>query len=343
MASVVAESPRPAPVLTASGVPDLTGELKRQLARANSRVFAHSDFVKQVDCVHCGAPKQLPSKTAYVYCDHCGSLTDYDFRIANLDSNAALTNQVFAYLVGPVQPALDIAIATGNKDRYRELLRPGFAEWLRQCPQANSPRCARDDDFFERQVTYQVECFLTRDFDHSTHQVGQQLTAATRALQRIPQPDGSYLVGDGIWSVAALFKQQMEMSYKVLEDNGVMALDPENAPVSVWLRMEYSLFCQNWLSKIAAADSERFLAFFGLNGAYSKLKITDAQTRKCGCCGDELRTVPGARQVICESCGRKLDIEGGEVPCQNCGAPLSFPVGVTTIDCPYCQVSTHRA
>ena len=343
MATAAAAPQRPAPVLTASGVPDLSEELKRKLAVANSRVFAHSDFVKQVDCVQCGAPKQLPSKTAYVYCDHCGSLTDFDFRIANFDSSAALTNQVLFYLMGPVQPAVDIAVATGKKDKYRELVAPVYAEWTRQCPQANSPRCRSDQDFFDRQVAYQVEGALTRDFDHSTHQVGVQLVAATRALQRVPQPDGTYLVSEGIWQVAALFKQQMEMSYQVLQDNGVMALDPEGAPISVWLRMEYSAFCQNWLSKIPKADAERFLAFFGLNSEYSQVKIVDAETKKCGNCGDELKTVPGSEAVICESCGRKLDIAGGEVPCQNCGARLSFPVRVSTIDCPYCHVTTHRA
>jgi LSD1 subclass zinc finger protein len=334
-----AASPLP---MTASGVPDLTAELKRQLAQAKSRVFAYADFVKQVDCVKCGAPKQLPSKTAYIYCDHCGSLTDYDFRLANFGTHAALTNQVFAYLVGPVQPAVDIAIATKNKDRYRQLMTPVFAEWTRQCPQANSPRCGSDPDFFNQQVTYQVESNLCREFDTSTHQVTQQLVAATRALQRIPQPDGSYQVGDGIWQVAALYKQQMEMSYQVVQANGAMALDPEGAPVSVWLKMEYTVFCQNWLPNVPKANAERLLAFFGLNGEYSPVQVIDAQTKKCGNCGDELKTVPGAQQVICESCGRKLDIAGGELPCQNCGAPLSFPVGTSTIDCPYCHVTTHR-
>jgi LSD1 subclass zinc finger protein len=326
-----------------SGVPDLTEELKRQLKNARARVFAYSDMVKQVDCARCGAPKQLPSKTAYVYCDHCGALTDYDFRIGNFDTNAALTNQVFAYLVAPVQPALDISSATGDKQRYRSLLTPVYAEWVRQCPQANSPRATSDPDFQQRQVNYLVECMVARDFDKSTAQIGQQLVAATRALQRIPQPDGSFYVSDGIWQVAALYKQQMEMSYKLLEDQGVMALDPEEAPVAVWLKMEYSYFCQNWLPKIPPADADRFLDFFGLKSEYSKMNVTTAETKKCGGCGDELKTVPGAQAVVCESCGKKLDIAGGEVPCQNCGAPLSFPVRTSAIDCPYCHTTTHRA
>ena len=121
-------------------VRDLPAQLRAQLQHARASVFAYSDMVKQVDCARCGAPKQLPTKTAYVYCDHCGALTDYDFRVANLDANAALVNQVFAYYVVPIQPTLDICAATGDKERYTGLIRPVFTEWFRQCPQAHSPR-----------------------------------------------------------------------------------------------------------------------------------------------------------------------------------------------------------
>ena len=62
----------------------------------------------------------------------------------------------------------------------------------------------------------------------------------------------------------------------------------------------------------------------------------------CDHCGSELKVVPGARVVVCEACGRRLDIAGGERPCQTCGAALSFPVGVSRIECPYCQSETHR-
>jgi LSD1 subclass zinc finger protein len=326
----------------APGVPDLSAELQRQLQTARARVFTYSDLVKQVDCVRCGAPKQLPTKTAYVYCDHCGALTDYDFRVGNFATNAALTNQVFAFLVGPVQPALDVCSATGDSERYRSLLRPVFAEWVRQCPQANSPRATSDPDFYARTVNYLVESSLARDLDAGARQLGRQLAAATMALRRIPQPDGTWRVGDGFWPVATLFKQQIEASYQACEARGVLALDPEQAPLSVWLRMEFSYFCQDWLPKLAPADADRLLDFFGLKNEYAKMTVATPETRQCGRCGDELRTVPGAQAVVCESCGSKLDIAGGEVPCRTCGARLSFPVGVSEVQCPYCHTATRR-
>src|SRR5579859_2872588 len=37
-------------------------------------------FVKRCSCVVCGAPKKLPTVTAYVYCDYCAALIYYDLR-----------------------------------------------------------------------------------------------------------------------------------------------------------------------------------------------------------------------------------------------------------------------
>jgi LSD1 subclass zinc finger protein len=325
-----------------SATPVLAAEIERQLQNARPRVFAFSEYVKQVDCAACGAPKRLPSKTAWLYCDHCGTLIDYDFRLANFGTNAALTNQVFMYLVRPVQQEMEKAVVLKDKDRYRELLRPVYAEWMRQVPQALSPRATSDEDFRQRTLDYLVECWVAREFNPQAHGVGDQLAAATRAVRKHPQPDGSELVDDSIWPVAQLFKQQMDMSYQTLVQVGVTDMEPEHTPVQIQLRMEYSVFIQNWLPKIPPAQVDRFLAFFGISNSYAKADVTGAQTRKCGSCGDELQTVPGAQAVVCESCGRKLDIAGGEVPCSNCGAPLSFPVGVAAIECPYCHTGTHR-
>src|SRR5215510_8734595 len=139
------KQPSPAQPAAAPTIAESLDHLVQTAAKPS--VFAHADFVKQVTCPRCGAPKRLPSKTAYLYCDHCGSLVDYDFRLANSGTNAALTNTVYHRLVAPVQLPLNQARATGNADRYRELIRPVFAEWIRECPQAVSPRAKTDEDF----------------------------------------------------------------------------------------------------------------------------------------------------------------------------------------------------
>src|SRR6516162_5163720 len=305
-------------------------------------LFAHSEFVKQVDCPRCGAPKELPSKTAYLYCDHCGSLVDYDFRLANSGTNAGLTNTVFHQLIAPVQGDLDRARAVGDTGRYRELLRGVYTEWLRECPQAASPRVKSDEDFRDRMAAYCAESQLRKDFDPSLAVLEQQMNAVIATLQRRPNGTGPWLVSDGIWQVAAMFKELIDKSYQMLGAAGVLAMDPDEAPPGVPVRMEYSTFCQGWIPHLPPGDTGRFLAIFGLNSEYARVDVTGAVVKNCGRCGDKLKTMPGANTVVCESCGRKLDIAGGETPCQNCGAPLSFPVGTSAIECPYCHTGTHR-
>jgi LSD1 subclass zinc finger protein len=139
-----------------------------------------------------------------------------------------------------------------------------------------------------------------------------------------------------------MFKELIDQGYRMLGAAGVLAMDPDEAPPGVAVRMEYSTFCQGWIPHLPPAGAGRLLAIFGLTGEYARVDVTGAVTKNCGRCGDKLHTLPGANAVVCESCGTKLDIAGGEVPCQTCGAPLSFPVGSSGIECPYCHSGTHR-
>jgi LSD1 subclass zinc finger protein len=268
---------------------------------------------------------------------------DYDFRLANAGTNAGLTNTVFHHLIAPVQGELDQARADGDQDRYRELLKGVFAEWIRQCPQAVSPRAQSDEEFRTRMIDYLAETAISKDFDPRQTPMEARMNALIGGLQRRPTPAGAWLVSEGIWEVVALFKVQMEMAYERITATGVSDMDPDESPPGVPLRMEYSTFCQGWLPHLQPADGERLLEEFGLNGKYRRVDVLDALTSRCGNCGDELQTIPGATAVVCESCGRKLDIAGGAAPCQNCGAPLSFPVGTTRLECPYCHTGTTRA
>src|ERR1022692_4605642 len=180
---------RTRPAETATAPPAVAESLETLIQSSGQpSLFAHSDFVKQVTCARCGAPKRLPSKTAYLYCDHCGSLIDYDFRLANSGTNAGLTNTVYHQLVAPVQGDLDRARAAGDAARYRELLRGVFAEWIRQCPQAVSPRAGADEDFRDRMVGYLAECSVRKDFETSLTPLDQQLNAAIGSLQRRAPP-----------------------------------------------------------------------------------------------------------------------------------------------------------
>src|SRR6185369_5145975 len=181
---------------------------------------AHSQFVKRVSCTRCGAPKTMPSATAYLYCDYCGALIDYDFRIANADTNAGLTNTVFHRLIAPVQNQLAQAKARGDRNTYRQLYHQVYAQWAQECPLAISPRARNDMAFRDKFIDYQVECAVAKEFDPRQAPLDAQSAKLLATLQRIPTPGGTWMVAGGFWPYAELYKQQMELAYALLQETG---------------------------------------------------------------------------------------------------------------------------
>jgi len=303
---------------------------------------AHSRFIKRVNCSQCGAPKSLPSATAYIYCDFCGSLMDYDFRIANANTNAGLTNTVYHRIIATVQVPLSQAQIRGDKDACRQIYKQVYTQWIAECPMAVSPRAKNDLTFREQMVAYLAECAVTKDFDPQQTPLEAQMQMLAASLQRIPTPGGAWMVASNFWAYADVFKKQMESVYALMHQLGVDSMDPDHAPDGVAIRMEYSTFCQGWLPHLSPTDGERLLKFYGLSAEYDEVKPQTTDRHQCGACGSELQTIPGARQVICENCGFSIDVGSQAIPCRKCGALLSFPVSANQLVCPYCSTDLHR-
>ena len=303
---------------------------------------AHSKFIKRVSCPQCGAPKSKPSATAYVYCDFCGSLMDYDFRMANANTNAGLTNTVFSRIMMTVQMQMLQAKARGDRDAVRQIYKHVFTLWLQECPNAASPRAIKDMDFRQQFIAYCAECAVIKDMDPNQATLQAKADRLVAQLQRIPTPGGAWMVAGPFWEYAALYKEQMIGTYALIREQGADQLDPDHAAPEIALRMEYTTFCQAWLPHLSAADGERLLKLYGLHSEYDEVQPHDSEQRHCGGCGSDVEVFPGAKQVVCESCGFKLDVEGQSLPCQKCGALLSFPVGVNHVVCPYCGTDTRK-
>jgi len=303
---------------------------------------AHSNFVKRVNCSQCGAPKSLPSPTAYIYCDYCGALMDYDFRMANANTNAGLTNTVYHRLYAGLQGPILAARLKGDKDAARALYRQLFTEWLKECPLAVSPRAQTDLAFREKEIAYLAESAVVKDFDPRQAPLDAEMARLVAGFQRIAQPGGAWRIVGGFWEYADVFKRQMVMVYDLMHQLGVDAMDPDNPPSGVALRMEYTTFCQAWLPHLSPEDGERLLKFYGLDGQYDEVEPQKTDQHKCGVCGSEMQTMPGAKKVVCSTCGHTLDIGSGDVPCHKCGALLAFPVDADHVVCPYCQTDTRR-
>jgi predicted RNA-binding Zn-ribbon protein involved in translation (DUF1610 family) len=70
---------------------------------------------------------------------------------------------------------------------------------------------------------------------------------------------------------------------------------------------------------------------------WTELAEPGLEARHCGGCGAGLRIVAGARVVVCEACGTRLDAATPEQPCSGCGARITFPEGAVRASCPACR------
>ena len=322
--------------------PSLSAGLPKMGDAIPESLKAHSRFIKRVSCPQCGAPKSRPSTTAYIYCDYCGSLMDYDFRLANANTNAGLTNTIYHRIIATVHMQLQQAKARGDRDAVRQIYKQVFTLWLQECPNAASPRAIQDLEFRRQFIDYSAECAVVKDMDPNQGTLQVKMDGLVARLQRIPTPGGAWMVAGPFWEYAALFKEQMIGTYALIREQGADGLDPDHASPEVTLRMEYSSFCQAWLPHLSPADGEKLLKFYGLHSEYDEVRPHESEGRHCGRCGSDIEALSGAKQVVCEACGFTIDVNSQAIPCQKCGASLSFPVSTNSLVCPYCSTDTRR-
>src|SRR5579859_1125802 len=119
-------------------------------------------FVKRCSCVVCGAPKKLPTVTAYVYCDYCAALIDYDLRRAC--EGDTTPGPAYAATVNATQAASRAAVAAGDRAAYRDLQRKVYEAYAANVPMAVSHRARNDAAYLATYVSYMAEFALARAF-----------------------------------------------------------------------------------------------------------------------------------------------------------------------------------
>lgn len=144
------------------------------------------------------------------------------------------------------------------------------------------------------------------------------------------------------WPLYEKVREQVTFAFDNLEAKGITAQHPDGASKDLQARLTWSMFAQGWIPWLAPEDSERLIRDSGLGGEYTKLEPKETTLKHCGGCGGELHVVPGAKAVVCEQCGNRIDVQADEMNCTNCGGLISFPVGKNRVNCPFCQTEAQR-
>jgi DNA-directed RNA polymerase subunit RPC12/RpoP len=297
-------------------------------------------FVKRCSCAVCGAPKQLPAVTAYVYCDYCAALVDFDLRRAC--EGDTTPGPEYAATVNATQAASRAALAAGDRDAYRDLQRKVYDVYVTNVPMAVSHRAKNDPDYRAAYVNFMAEFGVARAFDPAAQALEAEMKERVIGIKYGGAMMSPTIEPDSFWPVADTLEKQIAHNRGLYQSAGLAEIDPDRAG-HLTSKFAWSTFCQGWLGMLPTDAAERLLDRAGLKNEYVPVQPHDGQPRHCGWCGGEFSALPGASAVICDGCGRKMDLASAEIPCTTCGATMTLPEGADGVACPFCKSRVERA
>ncbi|HWC38336.1 MAG TPA: hypothetical protein VG476_07395, partial [Acidimicrobiales bacterium] len=233
------------------------------------------------------------------------------------------------------------ARAAGDSGRYRELQRQLFSAYVTNCPMAVSHRAKADEGYRSELIVYLAETAVQRAFDPEASRLEQEMAQRVSALRWTGSLTTRQVDTASFWSMTDTLARQVEVHDALNRRTGVTDLDPDKADF-LQSKLAWSMFCQGWLRYLPEDAARALLERTGLQNEYVPIQPEGAQARRCSQCGGEIHALPGATQVVCDGCGRKLDVTTAEIACGNCGATMTFPSGATQMACPYCKVDVER-
>ena len=157
-------------------------------------------YVKRCSCVVCGAPKKLPNITAYVYCDYCASLIDYDLRQACTGDTAV--GPAYAAAVNSAQAASQAAIAAGDREGYRALQRQVYEAYVLHVPMAVSHRARNDPAYRSAYVEYLAAAAVARAFDPDAQALEAEMRQRVMGLRYTGDMMSPTVAPDSFWPMA---------------------------------------------------------------------------------------------------------------------------------------------
>ncbi|MGB2940455.1 MAG: hypothetical protein WBD38_09185 [Candidatus Dormiibacterota bacterium] len=296
-------------------------------------------YVRRADCATCGAPKKLASVTAYVYCDYCGSLIDFDLRKAAETDH--MPDPAYPQTVNSLYQQQAAAKAAGDQDTYRNLQRQTWEAFATYVPNAASHRAKNDPEYREQYVTYMAEAATVRAFDPESQALEAEMTQRATSLKYSGSMMAQKVEPESFWPMVETLEKQMKVTSALNKKAGVVDLDPDRAE-HIQSKMGWSGFVQGWAGMLPDDAAAQLIERTGLKSEFVPIQAEDGQPRKCGNCGGQVTALPGAKVVVCDGCGLKLDVGGAEIPCASCGGTMTFPEGADRTKCPFCGVDVEK-
>ncbi len=291
--------------------------------------------IKLTRCHLCNATKVRRSPTAYVYCDYCGALTDFDFQIAISDKRSKLPGPKYEQLAAALAPQLQAAKQANDKPAYLALQRTLYEAYVTACPAACPPRV--NDPVYRAKYVEQAARGATEGaFDPEVSAASEQQAKIIKALKWVPGgPMGVTCRPDTFWALYESLLEVTAVSKRMGEREGLASLNPDgDTPVNELISM--STFAQGWLPYLARREAEELMTRAGLSAQYVEPTPVPEQVVPCGSCKADVHRLEGSKRCVCDGCGTLLRTDV-VVPCSHCSANMLMPAEQTLFQCPFCS------
>ncbi len=310
------------------GVAEKTGQAPRMDLK-----WVPGTMVRARRCIRCGAAKTTRSRTAYIYCDYCGTLFDYDIHCATEDPTALDSDDVDAVLDGVCVDKLRAAFEAGDQQTYARITTWRTEVCAEICPNAFSPRI-KDPDYRQRLIhDVLVPWRIATRFDPAFQQLRRAFGMARDAMLNDP-------CLATVMNLLHRARQLWAMEADILEARGIMQKHPEGMDREMFLYVTMADFLRGTLQFVRGDEAKTLLEAAGFSDEYIEAPAIDRDRVSCGSCGAPLELPKGAKRTVCEWCGRLLDTETRAAACTQCGAMVALPVDGTPqpqYQCGFCH------
>ncbi len=298
-------------------------------------------MVRDVRCRSCGAPKLTKARTAYVYCDYCATLFDFDWRVAC--DFEALTKP------GETKPERSfracfekerrwLEAAASDPKRLEKVWARIFSSHIAEVPTAWSPRVG-DPAYLQALVAdflAPASVALTpgpsspiSELHQAWCATSERMAAKKRGFKR--KPLVYYLEAS-----KALWEREAEL----IDAAGLFDQHPDAQTTELYLHHKLSVIAQDWIPRLRSEDHEWLIGRLGLERAWVKVEPPTGREGCCGRCGSPRTMLEGARCAVCEHCGCTLSGDPVSIRCTGCSAALFIAPGFDRrVRCAHCESS----
>lgn len=295
-------------------------------------------MVRRVRCPGCGAPKITASKTAYVYCDYCGRMMDWDLTQANATAGPK-PGPRYTEMVRALTPQIDAARAARDRATLAALHRQILDQHMTDCPTSYSPRLG-DPAYRSALLDRSVHAQVVRELEPACRAADLAVDAAVKALVWVNR-GGPRARPDTFWAMYEAVVAADVVVQAAVRADPCPTPDPEDAAPELAAKMRDSIIVQGWMRYLDDEVVPQLLARTGLRAEYDPIAQPRLVPCPCRHCGATREVPQGAVRTICEDCGWTVEL-GTPAFCGHCGARIVFPMALDVVACGHCKAETRR-